>query len=84
MVVVGADVHKRSHTFVAVDEAGRQLGQLTVRADCKGHDKAIRWAQRGWGVEDCGGRWRTAVTCPHGLRSTCSMPPRWWCGCRRR
>jgi transposase len=28
---------------------------LTVRADCKGHDKAIRWAQRGWGVE--GLRW---------------------------
>jgi len=38
MVVVGADVHKRSHTFVAVDEAaGRRLGQLTVKADAKGH-----------------------------------------------
>ena len=37
MVVVGADVHKRSHTFVAVDEAGRKLGQLTVKADAKGH-----------------------------------------------
>jgi hypothetical protein len=32
MVVVGADVHKRSLTFVALDEAGRKLGQLTVRA----------------------------------------------------
>lgn len=30
MVVVGADVHKRSHTFVAVDEAGRKLGEITV------------------------------------------------------
>jgi transposase len=60
MVVVGADVHKRSHTFVAVDEQGRQLGQLTVRADSNGHDKAVRWAhaQFGaeavrWAVEDC-------------------------------
>ena len=26
MVVVGADVHKRTHTFVAVDEAARELG----------------------------------------------------------
>lgn len=59
MVVVGADVHKRSHTFVAVDEAGRKLGQLTVKADSKGHDKAIRWAEQSfgtdlkWGIEDC-------------------------------
>jgi transposase len=59
MVVVGADVHKRSHTFVAVDEVGRKLGQLTVKADGKGHDKAVRWAQTEfgtelrWGIEDC-------------------------------
>jgi transposase len=59
MVVVGADVHKRSRTFVAVDEAGRKLGQLTVTADGKGHDKAVRWAQAEfgvdvtWGIEDC-------------------------------
>jgi transposase len=59
MVVVGADVHKRTHTFVAVDEVGRQVGQLTVSADRKGHAKALRWARqqfpvaRRWGVEDC-------------------------------
>jgi hypothetical protein len=59
MVVVGADVHKRSHTFVAVDEAGRKLGQLTVKADAKGHDEAVRWAEQTygadlkWGIEDC-------------------------------
>lgn len=59
MVVVGVDVHKRTHTFVAVDAVGRRLGQLTVTADGKGHDKAIRWAQTGfggelrWGIEDC-------------------------------
>lgn len=59
MVVVGTDVHKRTHTFVAVDAAGRQLGQLTASADGKGHDKAVRWAQEKfgpgltWGIEDC-------------------------------
>jgi transposase len=59
MVVVGADVHKRTHTFVAVDEVGRQLGSLTVNADRKGHAKALRWARqtfpgdRIWGIEDC-------------------------------
>jgi transposase len=59
VVVLGADVHKRTHTFVAVDEVGKQLGQLTVAADRKGHQKALRWArqqfpgERKWGVEDC-------------------------------
>ena len=42
MVVVGADVHKQTHTFVAVDEVGRQVGQLTVKATSEGHAKA--WA----------------------------------------
>jgi hypothetical protein len=32
MVVVGADVHKRTHTFVAVDETGRELGGKTFQA----------------------------------------------------
>lgn len=59
MIVIGADVHKRSHTFVAVDEVGKKLAQLTVSADGKGHDKAITWARREfgseltWGIEDC-------------------------------
>ena len=59
MVVVGSDVHKRTHTFVAIDEAGRKLAELTVKADSKGHDQAICWAQKKfsdqviWAVEDC-------------------------------
>lgn len=32
MVVVGTEVHKRTHTFVAVDEVGRELGQKTFPA----------------------------------------------------
>ena len=59
MVVVGADVHKQTHTFVAVDQAGRHLGQLTVAATEKGHRKAMRWARKlfgpelRWAIEDC-------------------------------
>jgi transposase len=59
MVVVGADVHKHTHTFVAVDEVGRHLGQLTVAATTKGHRKATCWAWKQfgrdlkWGIEDC-------------------------------
>ena len=59
MVVVGADVHKRTHTFVAVDEVGRKLGEKTVKADPKGHDEAISWARERfgaellWAIEDC-------------------------------
>lgn len=32
MVVVGTDVHKRTHTFVAVDEVGRVLGEKVAAA----------------------------------------------------
>lgn len=59
MVVVGADVHKRTHTFVAVDQVGRELGSKTVKATADGHQAAIRWAREkfgteiGWAIEDC-------------------------------
>lgn len=59
MVVVGADVHKRKHTFVAVDEVGRRLGEKTVKATTEGHIQAMMWvreqfgAEVVWGIEDC-------------------------------
>jgi transposase len=59
VIVIGADVHKATHTFVAVDEVGRKLGERTVRATTSGHDGALRWARAEfggelrWGVEDC-------------------------------
>jgi len=59
MVVVGADVHKHSHTFVAVDDVGRKLGEKTVRAITAGHAEAVMWARERfgaeivWAVEDC-------------------------------
>lgn len=59
MVVVGADVHKRTHTFVAVDEVGRELGNRTFPATTVGHRDAVRWARQrfggelSWAIEDC-------------------------------
>jgi transposase len=59
MVVVGADVHKRTHTFVAVDEVGRKLGEKVVAATSAGHGEAVMWVRERfgvqvvWGIEDC-------------------------------
>lgn len=58
MIVIGVDAHKRTHTLVAVDAAGRKRGQKTVDATTAGHGKALVWARREfgtdllWGVED--------------------------------
>jgi transposase len=59
MVVVGADVHKRTHTFVAVDEVGRRLAEKVVTATTAGHAEAVMWARERfgpqvvWAIEDC-------------------------------
>ena len=59
MVVVGADVHKRTHTFVVVDEVGRKVGEKVVAATSCGHAEAVMWARERfgvevvWGIEDC-------------------------------
>jgi transposase len=55
MIVIGLDVHKQSVTAVAVDEAGRPLGERVVLV---GSDELLGWAarlgeQRLWAVEDC-------------------------------
>jgi predicted NBD/HSP70 family sugar kinase len=41
MIVIGVDVHKQSVTAVAVDEAGRTLGETTVPV---GSDELVGWA----------------------------------------
>ena len=59
MVILGIDAHKRTHTVVAVDEAGRQLGcKTTVATTTAAHLELVRWAdrfgeERRWAVEDC-------------------------------
>jgi transposase len=59
MVVLGIDAHKRTHTVVAVDEAGRQLGvKVTQSTSAAAHLEVVCWADRfggdrRWAVEDC-------------------------------
>jgi transposase len=57
MVVLGADLHKRSHTVVVIDTTGRKLAEKTVAATDEGHLALRRWAaqwpDRIWGLEDC-------------------------------
>lgn len=57
MVVLGCDAHKKNHTIVAADEAGAEVGSITVAATPVGHLQAVQWAagfgQRRWAMEDC-------------------------------
>jgi transposase len=56
---LGIDAHKRTHTVVAIDEVGRQLGTTTTLATTtEAHLELVRWAdrfgtERRWAVEDC-------------------------------
>lgn len=58
-VILGIDAHKRTHTVVAIDEAGRQLGTKTTQTTTTAaHLELVRWAdrfgeERRWAVEDC-------------------------------
>ncbi len=63
MVVVGTDAHKYSHTFVATDEVGRQLGEKTVMPLTAGHATAIMWPAEQFGLELKSEASRTAATC---------------------
>jgi transposase len=57
MVVIGVDSHKRTHTVVAVDEAGRKLAERTAPATADGHLELLGWSrtcpERTWALKDC-------------------------------
>ena len=59
MIVLGADMHKSSHTIAAVAAAtGEMLGDKTVSVGARGFDQVLRWARglgrdRVWALEDC-------------------------------
>ena len=58
MVTIGADLHKRTHTVVAVDDQGRRLAVHMVPATPAGQLELLAWAQarypeRRWALEDC-------------------------------
>jgi transposase len=57
VVVIGTDAHKRTHTLVGADEAGRKLAEKTVAATPDGHLTVVEWAsqwpERVFALEDC-------------------------------
>ena len=59
MIVLGADMHKRSHTLAAVGAGtGELLGDTTVAVGDRGFAAALDWArglgaERIWALEDC-------------------------------
>jgi transposase len=60
MIMFGVDAHKRTHTVVAADELGRQVGCITVGTTTADHLELWKWAlstagdaERRWAVEDC-------------------------------
>lgn len=59
MVTLGIDAHKRTHTVVAINDVGRQLGSKTTTGTTSDdHLELVRWAERfdgarRWAVEDC-------------------------------
>ncbi len=66
MVVVGTDAHKYSHTFVATDEVGRQLGEKTVSAVSKLTGRGVIRGESGSGsrprIFECHAGRRRAVS----------------------
>ena len=56
---MGIDAHKRTHTAVAIDEAGRKLGEKTTQmTTTEANLELVRWAdgfgpERRFAVEDC-------------------------------
>jgi transposase len=57
MMIIGVDAHKRTHTLVAIDDAGRQLAERTVAATPDGHFDVLswisQWDERRFALEDC-------------------------------
>lgn len=67
MIVLGADMHKSSHTIAGIAATtGEMLGDKTVSVGVRGVDQVLRWA-RGLGVvpEEVGSSgppWRLEVS----------------------
>jgi transposase len=60
VLVIGVDVHKKTHTVVVVDATGRKRGERTEKATDAGHLALLKWVKRTfegdqwrWAIEDC-------------------------------
>ena len=59
VVVLGADVHKKTHTIVAVDEVGKKIGRSRYRLVMLALNDSCR-----------GQRWSSRITSGYGLSRT--------------
>src|SRR3954469_1204489 len=82
MIVLGADMHKRSHTIAAVAAAsGALLGEKTIQVGDRGFAAALGWArglgaERVWALEDCRHVSGAAGPARRRARESCSCWPR--------
>ncbi len=59
MIVIGADIHKRTHALAAIDAStGQLLSEREIAATQQGHLEGLRWARElgyevVWAIEDC-------------------------------
>ena len=84
MILIAVDPHKSSHTALAVDPAGRELGQLRVEA--RAHRRLLRWArqwpERRWAVEGAAVSATASASGCSRRASWSSMSRRgWWRAC---
>src|SRR5262249_11111703 len=56
MLTIGVDAHKRVNAAVALDAAGRELGQWRGPNSAQGGAEAARWAAS-WGAPETPRRW---------------------------
>jgi hypothetical protein len=82
MLIIGIDAHKRTHTAVAVEALGRQLGQKTIGVKSSDHLELLAWGGPP-GQPGGSGRSRTAVAFLGAWSTICSLPASESCGCRR-
>ena len=79
MIVLGADMHKSSHTLAAVAAiTGELLGDKTAPVGARGFGEL--WTGRVRSGRSVSGRWRTAGMCRGPLR----LLDRAWRACRAR
>ena len=90
MVTIGVDAHKRIHVALALDDAGREIGEWQGRNSVAGWRDVSQWAsgfegERQWGIEGAWGYGRgLAQHLVERGETVFEINPRWTAAGRRR
>jgi len=90
MITIGVDAHKRLHVALALDEAGREIGQWQGKNSAAGWRDLAQWAgaiaaNRQWGIEGAWGYGRGLAQHLVALEEIVyEINPRWTAQGRRR